>query len=149
VEVKINYFKDSGKFYADHIMKLKSTTMLDVFEHIRGLHTKGRLPGLRKGARFITLVDSTEGYPNLIGLPAEPVMRDIAYSMLREEWVRCDDLKNQPDEKGILYYSWPDASDNGVQVHAYYWQGSTGDLAVLFKGNDRKIVRGFKPQMCF
>ena len=49
--VKLSYFKESGKYYAEGSFRIDETELFhEIINRVRDLHEKGRLPGLAPGA---------------------------------------------------------------------------------------------------
>lgn len=80
-EIKLTYFKPSGKLYADGSFMCecdsirsastapRSCYMYDAIDRVKELRTEGKLPGLQSGKwEGPILVDCDEGYPHLIML---------------------------------------------------------------------------------
>lgn len=58
MEVKLTYFKESGKFYSSVTYKSSLEYPFEVKNEVKGFKSAGKLPGLRDGAvDFIILVD--------------------------------------------------------------------------------------------
>lgn len=70
MEVRLVYFKQSGKYYSRDKYKTNQTELYDIWAEIELLQLQGRLPGLVDGTReFIILVDVPEheyNHPHLI-----------------------------------------------------------------------------------
>lgn len=71
MKVRLAYFKNTGKFYATGECDIDRELMSDIFCTVAELHRIGELPGLVRGARYITLVEAPghpDNHPALIGL---------------------------------------------------------------------------------
>jgi len=59
--VKLTYFKQSGKFYAEGEYRSFKTHMFEIFEEVQAMAETGKLPGLVKGcSEFIVSIDVPE-----------------------------------------------------------------------------------------
>jgi hypothetical protein len=58
LQVRLSYFKESGKWYADAAYISLKTQLFEIWEEVRLLRKSGHLPGLSAGSdRFLILVD--------------------------------------------------------------------------------------------
>lgn len=63
--VKLTYFKDTGKFYGDGEFTVDaSKEMFHIFEIVRNLQRRGRLPGMVDGATFAFILVNAPGHRN-------------------------------------------------------------------------------------
>ena len=61
LKVKLQYFKESGKYYGEGEIDSYFEHMHDIVSAIKELHRERRLPGLIAGhTRFYTLIDVPE-----------------------------------------------------------------------------------------
>jgi hypothetical protein len=67
--VKLTYFKDSGKYYSGGTYPSEQKDLWEIFTEVRRMVETGELPGLCKGAKFTTLIDVPDhphNYPHLV-----------------------------------------------------------------------------------
>lgn len=67
MKVKLTYFKESGKYYTEGEYETKLDHFHDVINEVRGMQSRGELPGLSKGhSQFNTLVQIAGSAPHLV-----------------------------------------------------------------------------------
>lgn len=62
-DVKLTYFKESGKYYSEGNYQTEKTDLFEIFREVRDKVERGRLPGLCDGAKFTTLI-AVPGHPH-------------------------------------------------------------------------------------
>lgn len=70
MKVKLDYFKQSGKFYGDGEYETQETVLFRIWDEVEDKRNLGVLPGLAEGhSRFIVSIDVPEhelNHPHLI-----------------------------------------------------------------------------------
>lgn len=70
MEVKLTYFKESGKYYSGGSYEAENKPLFEIWDEVREMQAAGKLPGLVSGAtEFIISVDVPEhehAHPRLI-----------------------------------------------------------------------------------
>jgi hypothetical protein len=79
VNVKLIYFKASGKYYSEGDINLETTDFYSTIKTIRQLREEGNLPGLVRGAKdFIILITREDmSLPHLLPIEKESRERDL------------------------------------------------------------------------
>lgn len=63
--VKLTYFKDSGKYYSEGTFEVdQEKAMFHIFEIVKNLQRRKRLPDLVDGAAFNYIYVEAPGHPN-------------------------------------------------------------------------------------
>jgi hypothetical protein len=65
-QVKLTYFKPSGKYYSEGEYRTEKSELLDIWDEVKQMRDEARLPGLCRGhSPFIVSVD-VPGHPTKI-----------------------------------------------------------------------------------
>lgn len=63
VKIKLDYFKESGKYYSSGEYESNHLMMYDVYDEVREMAKTGHLPGLVEGCTEFTVLVTVPNHP--------------------------------------------------------------------------------------